>query len=147
MNDEHVEIRCLKCGYNLRGLAVNACPECGLCFDPDDLHTYRQPQQVKQTLLNVGAGLVVVAILFDLMALLAGLSDGGRGWAFKFPVLCLNGAAAPLLSLVALVLAIVCLVRSNGRGVIAWLVLIGALMAGLAGVWMFGLAVEAVNMV
>src|SRR5207244_2210553 len=30
---------CLECGYPLRGLASQACPECGLPFDPADVRT------------------------------------------------------------------------------------------------------------
>jgi hypothetical protein len=28
---------CANCGYNLRGLPLPRCPECGQEFDPDDL--------------------------------------------------------------------------------------------------------------
>ncbi len=33
-------MRCLGCGYNLRGLPENRCPECGRTFDPDDPQSY-----------------------------------------------------------------------------------------------------------
>ncbi len=34
---------CLGCGYRLRGLPANICPECGRGFDPADPTTYRDP--------------------------------------------------------------------------------------------------------
>jgi len=33
-------MRCLGCGYDLRGLPENRCPECGRAFDPDDSTTF-----------------------------------------------------------------------------------------------------------
>lgn len=35
------DARCRKCGYLLRGLTENRCPECGRPFDPTDLGTVR----------------------------------------------------------------------------------------------------------
>lgn len=35
-----MEARCLSCGYLLRGLAGNVCPECGRQFDPADPKTF-----------------------------------------------------------------------------------------------------------
>ena len=32
---------CLNCSYNLKGLSVNRCPECGRGFDPADGNTFR----------------------------------------------------------------------------------------------------------
>ena len=37
-----VDHYCRGCGYNLRGLTVPRCPECGRPFDPADPHTYRK---------------------------------------------------------------------------------------------------------
>jgi hypothetical protein len=34
--DALADARCLKCGYSLRGLPENRCPECGTAFDPAD---------------------------------------------------------------------------------------------------------------
>lgn len=31
---------CLDCGYDVRGLPENRCPECGRAFDPDDSTTF-----------------------------------------------------------------------------------------------------------
>ena len=33
-------MHCLDCGYDLRGLPKNRCPECGREFDPEDCRTY-----------------------------------------------------------------------------------------------------------
>jgi hypothetical protein len=33
-------MRCLDCGYDLRGLPENRCPECGRAFDPHDSTTF-----------------------------------------------------------------------------------------------------------
>jgi len=33
-------MRCLNCGYDLRGLPKNRCPECGRAFDPSDRSTF-----------------------------------------------------------------------------------------------------------
>lgn len=35
------DARCLKCGYLLRSLLENRCPECGRVFDPADFNTFR----------------------------------------------------------------------------------------------------------
>jgi hypothetical protein len=37
---------CISCGYSLRGLPVNRCPECGQAFDPEDPRTYLRSQRV-----------------------------------------------------------------------------------------------------
>lgn len=37
------ELLCPACGYNLRGLTINRCPECGQDFDPADLIVSRIP--------------------------------------------------------------------------------------------------------
>jgi hypothetical protein len=36
---------CLKCGYMLRGLEHNTCPECGHNFDPTDPRTFKIPRE------------------------------------------------------------------------------------------------------
>jgi len=35
------DARCLRCGYLLRELPENRCPECGRSFDPSDFNTFR----------------------------------------------------------------------------------------------------------
>ena len=37
---EHSEMRCKKCGYDLRGQEENRCPECDTEFHPDDPTTF-----------------------------------------------------------------------------------------------------------
>lgn len=32
---------CLTCGYSLRGLSIDRCPECGQSFDPENRHSFR----------------------------------------------------------------------------------------------------------
>jgi len=36
------DARCLNCGYRLRGLTNEHCPECGRTFDPEDTRTFAQ---------------------------------------------------------------------------------------------------------
>ena len=38
---EAEHILCKQCGYALKGLTSNVCPECGRQFDPDDPDTMR----------------------------------------------------------------------------------------------------------
>ncbi len=37
---------CLQCGYSLRGLPENVCPECGQSFDPANLRTWRDSREL-----------------------------------------------------------------------------------------------------
>jgi len=39
---EHVDMYCTGCEYNLHGLSSRRCPECGQEFDPSDESTYRR---------------------------------------------------------------------------------------------------------
>lgn len=67
-------LNCLGCGYALRGLPDNVCPECGCAFDPDALVSESQnafPRRVvtcAATALIVGAGSVPAAIVIGLDA-------------------------------------------------------------------------------
>jgi hypothetical protein len=62
-------IHCLGCGYDLRGLTENRCPECGRPFDPDDPGTYDCGQRFRRNPLVgacIGASgpfLIAIAIL------------------------------------------------------------------------------------
>lgn len=42
-DDAAVEIFCPHCGYNLRGLNLERCPECGKTFSPDELRQSQLP--------------------------------------------------------------------------------------------------------
>jgi hypothetical protein len=66
-------------------------------------------------------GLAFVAIGMDGLAFAAGISDGGRGWAFAFPCLCLNVLASLACAIMAVCLAGGNLVSSRGRDGVAWL--------------------------
>ncbi len=45
--DWSVEGQCLQCGYALRGLISNRCPECGRPFDRYDRNTLRLPKHLR----------------------------------------------------------------------------------------------------
>lgn len=40
-------MRCLDCDYDLRGLDVDRCPECGRSFEPNDPLSYRSRQYIR----------------------------------------------------------------------------------------------------
>ncbi|MGE3182214.1 MAG: hypothetical protein AB7N71_11335, partial [Phycisphaerae bacterium] len=46
MNRAPRPMHCLKCEYDLRGVADCRCPECGRAFDPDDDATFATPEDV-----------------------------------------------------------------------------------------------------
>ena len=60
---------CLTCGYLLRDLPTDTCPECGRDFDPLDAATFdiagqsRKRRRVKQVFLLIGLGLLLYALL------------------------------------------------------------------------------------
>jgi hypothetical protein len=43
---------CLHCGYSLRGLPEDVCPECGMAFDPDDTSTWRDASKPEPSFLQ-----------------------------------------------------------------------------------------------
>lgn len=58
-------MRCLNCGYDLRGLSENRCPECGRPFEPNDPRTYAPlglPGEAFAQAAKLGALLTVPAI-------------------------------------------------------------------------------------
>jgi hypothetical protein len=75
------DAQCLKCGYLLRGLSRNTCPECGSAFNPDDPETYRVPgRRVKRGALvgcvpaavaGIGCGVSLVWVWWYVYPLLA----------------------------------------------------------------------------
>jgi hypothetical protein len=73
-----------------------------------------------------------------------GSGNGGRGWAFCFPCLCLNGLASPACAITAVCLAVVNLVGARGRNGVAWLALALAACAAYGAVLMLKWSGEAV---
>lgn len=79
------DIACRKCGYNLRGLSIDArCPECGIAVavsTSGDLLRYCDPQWV--SLLARGAGLMLkgIAVIFlgTIGAIILGAALGPKG--------------------------------------------------------------------
>ncbi|MDM8006127.1 MAG: hypothetical protein QUV05_08280 [Phycisphaerae bacterium] len=70
-DDLLADARCLKCGYSLRGLSENRCPECGTAFDPatctsaflpkwPDLMAWYLGGYVAHLLLRIGAWLIIL---------------------------------------------------------------------------------------
>ena len=59
-----LEIRCLSCGYQLRGLSQSVCPECGRAFDPSDPKTFesRPPEWRRRRRFRRAIALVVVVL-------------------------------------------------------------------------------------
>lgn len=75
---------CLRCGYMLRGLMANRCPECGQAYEPDKPETFRRtPMRRRHSrLLLCGAvGLILVALAYGAMLLWF-----YRGWHAERPV-------------------------------------------------------------
>lgn len=101
---------CRECGYPLRGLANDTCPECGIAFNPGDPRTYATTPRSygRQALrLAVGAwlvilGFVVVAVVWNPPWLV------GRG-AMLFPLVGLF--VPPVLAICAMVVGL----RSHRR--------------------------------
>lgn len=42
--DRLADVHCLHCGYSLRGLTENRCPECGIPFDPEEMANSYLPE-------------------------------------------------------------------------------------------------------
>lgn len=128
-------MRCLECNYNLIGLKSQVCPECGAAFDPSDPATYR-PAVVPRELRHLALGLTLIAIVADAIAFGFGMSDDGAGWAFNFPCLFTNGCLTPIIALTAVIIAVIHLRRRSWHDVIAWIVLILAIAAGIGALRM-----------
>jgi hypothetical protein len=54
---------CLGCGYDLRGLPENRCPECGRAFDSGDPATYLGKRESGKTYLWTAIGAAPLAIV------------------------------------------------------------------------------------
>lgn len=53
---------CLGCGYILDYLPENRCPECGLCFDPDDVYSFG-PRKIMGSKFSDGTLFLFAAVL------------------------------------------------------------------------------------
>ena len=40
--------RCVRCGYNLTGLTINRCPECGAEFDASTQHSWKERGRISE---------------------------------------------------------------------------------------------------
>ena len=66
-------LRCPRCGYTLRGLRENTCPECGRRFDPLYLVRTRWGQGPNQSPLVVTGAIAAVVILLLLWTMCSGI--------------------------------------------------------------------------
>lgn len=55
------DVPCPQCGYNLRGLTIPRCPECGFVFTWADVPQWRQDEARRRERRSVRAGLIGVA--------------------------------------------------------------------------------------
>ena len=74
---------CLDCGYDLRGLPENRCPECGRAFDPSNSATFLCRQADGRKYLAAAVFGLFVMIAPIMIASLLGLAFPGQilGWA------------------------------------------------------------------
>ena len=71
--------RCASCGYSLRGLSTNRCPECGNSFDPSDARTFRLDEPSMPSLRYALLFMPIWSILIVVIGLLKpwrGSDDG-----------------------------------------------------------------------
>ena len=78
--------------------------------------------------------LAVAALGLNGMAVSAGSTDGGRGWAFAAPCVCASDLAAFVCAAAAAWCALISLSRRGGRDGVAWIALALAAGAVWAGV-------------
>jgi hypothetical protein len=113
------EARCLKCGYLLRGLPHNECPECGQAFDPADPRTYHLPSPI----VPGRAEIIVLALLT-----LADLSYVQVPW--DVPWQGLLPTPNPLLSLPIVAMGLACAIYV-ARSELRWQRILGYSCAGI----------------
>jgi hypothetical protein len=78
-------MRCLGCGYDLRGLPENRCPECGLPFDPADPSTYLlSPDSGRKYLVAAIVSLSMLTLPLLALGLIAGTDWYIQSWASRF---------------------------------------------------------------
>jgi hypothetical protein len=106
-------IRCLTCGYDLRGLPEPRCPECGRGFDPDDPATFATDEMAAQALLSA-ARLAAVYLLAPPVLIAIGLTLAFTGSLEPLTGLaCGFGVLSVAFILPGLVMAIGVLVRAR----------------------------------
>ncbi len=101
---------CLKCGYSLRGLTENRCPECGTPFDPDLMARSYLPEWPRLMVWYLTAILVI-----SLADLLSAMVPSVRGVSFAWMTVPLRRFPQPISLLVTFVAAPVAIVGLKRR--------------------------------
>lgn len=106
-------MRCLTCGYDLRGLPEPRCPECGRGFDPNDAATFAREGFTARELAR-GARMAAVFLFTPLILIGIGASMAYAGSLEPFTgVVCgLAGLSAIFMPL-GIVIASVVFVRAH----------------------------------
>jgi hypothetical protein len=100
---------CLSCGYDLRGLPENRCPECGRAFDPNKPTTYiTRVESGRRYLLLASLGIIAVGLAF-MVAWLADRCDTvlpfSEWWTLLGPLLLVAGLCLQFYVLVVSIVA------------------------------------------
>jgi len=90
-------MRCLDCGYDLRGLAVHRCPECGRAFAPADARTILQ-RPVDGRRLLAWMALSLVCAIAPFIAIVVLRPERMQGWMLSLVWICNMGSFALLWS-------------------------------------------------
>lgn len=124
-------MRCLGCGYDLRSLPENRCPECGRGFDPTNAATYvAKVESGRRYLLLASIAIAAIALAFAIVWLADYRGAGpplGNWWTLPAPLLLLAGLCLQFYVLVVSIVAF-CRPRATREHSICWL---GALVLGL----------------
>ncbi len=94
MYHDGMEMRCRKCGYDLRGLDEHRCPECATDFDPEDSDSYlKSPESGRRRALHVVIGVILFAIPVVVMtdATIEAVPDSLRFILWISPVIIVGG--------------------------------------------------------
>jgi hypothetical protein len=74
-------MHCLNCGYDLRGLPENRCPECGRAFDPGNPATFAPAQRAVQQPWRVAGVLATIAVV--VLTVVGFFAIAGNGPSFN----------------------------------------------------------------